>query len=62
MRSSEEKINTSSLRDKFNQMNLGDVSVKKFGNDNDFLIKFENQNNKKNIIEEIKRVFRQIFW
>ena len=54
LRSSEEKINTSSLRDKFNQMNLGDVSVKKFGNDNDFLIKFENQNNKKNIIEEIK--------
>ena len=34
-------------------MNLGDVSVKKFGNDQDYLIKFENKNNK-NIIEEIK--------
>ena len=34
-------------------MNLGDVSVKKFGNQKDFLIKFENNNNK-NIIEEIK--------
>ena len=34
-------------------MNLGDVSVKKFGNESDFLIKFENNDNK-NIIEEIK--------
>ena len=35
-------------------MNLGDVSVKKFGNDIDYLIKFENKDNKKNVIEEIK--------
>ena len=42
------------MRDKFSQMNLGDVSVKKFGNDTDYLIKFENKDNKKNIIEEIK--------
>tara|TARA_Y100001970_G_scaffold278377_1_gene383981 strand:- start:446 stop:1147 length:702 start_codon:yes stop_codon:yes gene_type:complete len=35
-------------------MNLGDVSVKKFGNDTDYLIKFENKDNKKNIIEEVK--------
>ena len=34
-------------------MNLGDVSVKNFGNETDFLIKFEINNNK-NIIEEIK--------
>ena len=54
LRSSDTKIKVSSLRDKFNQMNLGDVSVKKFGSDNDFLIKFENKDNKKNIIEEIK--------
>ena len=53
LRSSETKINVSSLRDNLSQMNLGDISVKKFGNDNDFLIKFENDNNK-NIIEEIK--------
>ena len=31
------------LRDKFSEMNLGDVSVKKFGNDIDYLIKFENK-------------------
>ena len=53
LRSSDTKINVSSLRDKFNQMNLGDVSVKNFGNETDFLIKFEINNNK-NIIEEIK--------
>ena len=43
----------SSLRDNLNSMNLGDVSVKNFGNETDFLIKFEINNNK-NIIEEIK--------
>ena len=53
LRSSDSKINVSSLRDNLNQMNLGDVSVKNFGNKTDFLIKFENNNNK-NIIEEIK--------
>ncbi len=54
LRSNETKINVSSLRDKFSQMNLGDISVKKFGNEIDYLIKFENKDNKKNIIEEIK--------
>ena len=34
LRSSDSKINVSSLRDKFNQMDLGDVSVKKFGTKN----------------------------
>ena len=53
LRSTDTKVNVSSLRDNLNQMDLGDVSVKKFGNDTDFLIKFEN-NNDKNIIEEIK--------
>ncbi len=53
LRSSDTKINVSSLRDNLNQMNLGDVSVKNFGNEIDFLIKFENNNNK-NIIVEIK--------
>ena len=47
LRSTDKKINVSSLRDRFNQMDLGDVSVKKFGNDTDFLIKFENKDNKK---------------
>ena len=54
LRSTDTKINVSSLRDNLKQMDLGDISVKKFGNDNDFLIKLENKDNKKNIIDEIK--------
>ena len=54
LRSTDTKINVSSLRDNLKQMDLGDVSVKKFGNDQDYLIKFENKNNTKNIIELIK--------
>ena len=53
LRSSDSKINVSTLRDNLSQMNLGDVSVKNFGNKTDFLIKFEN-NKDKNIIEKIK--------
>ena len=53
LRSSNSKINVSSLRDNLSQMSLGDVSVKNFGNETDFLIKFEINDNKK-IIEEIK--------
>ena len=53
LRSTDNKINVASLRDNLNQMDLGDVSVKNFGNENDFLVKFENNSNK-NIIEEIK--------
>ena len=54
LRSTDDKINVSSLRDNLNQLDLGDVSVKKFGNDQDYLIKFENKDNKKDIIDEIK--------
>ena len=53
LRSSDSKVNVSSLRDNLNQMNIGDVSVKNFGNENDFLIKFE-INDDKNVIEKIK--------
>ena len=53
LRAADSKINVSSLRDNLNQMNLGDVSVKNFGNQTDFLIKFEN-NKMKNVIEEIR--------
>ena len=40
LRSTDKKINVSSLRDSLSQMNLGDVSVKNFGNETDFLIKW----------------------
>ena len=61
LRSADSKVNVSSLRDKFNQMDLGDVSVKKFGNETDYLIKFENKDNKKNIIEEVKKSLDKSF-
>ena len=54
LRSSYDKINVSSLRDNLNKMNLGDVSIKKFGSDKDYLIKFENNNDKNNVIEKIR--------
>ena len=53
LRSTDTKINVSSLRDNLSQMNLGDISVKNFGNETDFLIKFENNENK-NAVEKIK--------
>jgi preprotein translocase subunit SecF len=54
LRSTDTKINVSSLRDNLSQMDLGDISVKKFGNDKDYLVKFENKNNNKDIIKLIK--------
>ena len=47
--------NIKKIRDNFNQLNLGDVSVKNFGNDTDFIIKFEKQNsNDPKFIDNIK--------
>ena len=60
LRAADKKINISSLRDSLNNMELGDVSVKNFGNETDFLIKFEN-NSKKNIIEDIKNNLENSF-
>ncbi len=54
LRSSDNKINVSSIRNNLKQMDLGDVSVKKFGSDQDYLVKFENKDNKKDIIEDIR--------
>ena len=46
----------SSIRDSFNQMNLGDVSVKNFGNETDYIVKFEKQNsNDPKFIDNIKK-------
>jgi len=44
------------IRDSFNQMNLGDVSVKSFGNKTDYIVKFEKQNsNDPEFIDNIKK-------
>jgi len=55
LRSSDKSINVTSLRQSFNKMNLGDFNVKKFGNENDFLIKIEKKDTSANAIEVIKK-------
>ena len=56
LRTSDQKISISKLRKALLNMNLGDVSVKKFGNENDYLIKFEKKKkNQKNFIGSLKK-------
>ena len=55
LRTDKSSANITKIRDSFNQMNLGDVSVKNFGNETDFVVKFEKQNsNDPQFIEDIK--------
>jgi preprotein translocase subunit SecF len=54
MRVTDKQINISSLRSAFSNMNLGDVAIKKFGNDSDYLIKFEKKENNKSLLQDIK--------
>ena len=55
LRAVDKQITISQLRQSFLNMNLGDVSVKEFGKNNDFLIKFEKkENNNPNLISEVK--------
>ena len=54
LRATNTQTNVSILRKSFNNMNLGDVNIKKFGNENDYLIKFEKKNIESNAIEIIK--------
>ena len=55
LRINDNQTNISSLRSAFNNMNLGDVAIKNFGNDNDFLIKFVKKEKDKNLIQNIKK-------
>jgi len=55
LRVSDKSINVTSLRQSFSKMNLGDFNVKKFGNENDFLIKIEKKDTSANAIEIIKK-------
>ena len=55
LRSNDKSVNVTSLRQSFNNMNLGDFNVKKFGNENDFLIKIEKKDTSANAIEIIKK-------
>ena len=52
----EKSIKAVSIRDVLSSMNLGDVNVKKFGKDGDYLIKVEQKKtNNNNLIPEIKK-------
>ncbi len=55
LRSNDKNISITSIRDSFSNMNLGDVNIKKFGNESDFLIKIEKKDTSVNAIEEIKK-------
>ena len=55
LRSNDKSINVTSLRQSFSKMNLGDFNVKRFGNENDFLIKIEKKDTSANAIEVIKK-------
>ena len=54
LRAKDNQTNVSILRDAFNKMNLGDVNIKKFGEENDFLIKIKKKDTSENIIQLIK--------
>ena len=55
LRANDSQINIFKLRQSLLNMNLGEVNVKQFGNQNDYLIKFEKKNdNNPNFIQEIK--------
>ena len=55
LRTENSEITISKVRQSFMKMNLGDISVKQFGKESDYLIKFEKQNsNNPNFINEIK--------
>ena len=55
LRATDQQITIFQLRKSFLNMNLGDVNIKEFGKNNDFLIKFEKkENNNVNLIQDIK--------
>ncbi len=54
----EKNISASTIRDSLNSMNLGDVNVKKFGKDGDYLIKVEQKNTDNKIIPAIKKTLK----
>ncbi len=55
LRSLDKTLSIADLRKSFNKLNLGDVTVKKFGKEDDYVVKFEKkQSIEENFIENIK--------
>ncbi len=62
LRVDSEEITISDVRNSFLRMNLGDVNVKKFGKEGDYLIKFEKTDiNNENFIENIRKKLSKNF-
>ena len=60
LRTTDKTISITELRKSFTEMNLGDVSVKNFGNENDFIIKFEKKDNlEENFIANLKNELKK---
>tara|TARA_Y100000591_G_scaffold127040_1_gene108797 strand:+ start:831 stop:1733 length:903 start_codon:yes stop_codon:yes gene_type:complete len=60
LRTTDKTISITELRKSFTEMNLGDVSVKNFGNENDFIIKFEKKDNlEENFIVNLKNELKK---
>ncbi len=56
LRTINENTDITKLRKAFNNLNLGDVSVKNFGKKNDYIVKFEKRNlNDPNFISNLKK-------
>ena len=56
LRTNDNSLTISKLRQSFTRMNLGDISVKEFGKANDYLVKFEKkEDNNINFTSEIKQ-------
>ena len=56
LRATDKQITISQIRQSFLNMELGDVTVKEFGDKNDFLIKFEKkESNDNNLITQVKK-------
>ena len=54
------EVKVSNIRDSLNKLNLGDINVKNFGEDRDFLIKIEKKlNNNESLISKIKTTLDQ---
>tara|TARA_B100001109_G_C18845503_1_gene466632 strand:+ start:807 stop:1703 length:897 start_codon:yes stop_codon:yes gene_type:complete len=54
IRTTDKQINISTLRNAFSNMNLGEVAIKKFGKENDYIVKFKKKNSDKNLVQNIK--------
>ena len=60
LRIDNKNLKISDIRSSINSLNLGDVSVKQFGTETDYLIKFEKKLDKSYTLEQIKKDIKKI--